>query len=91
MYNHLNKSNTDVMKIKSGDKVKFVYLVVPNPSKENIIAFPSYDKFPDWLGLEKYVDKDLQWTKVFIAPLKGITDVIGWQPEKTASLDDFFS
>lgn len=91
MYNHMNKNNKDIIKIKNGDKVKFVYLLMPNPSRENVISYPSYDKFPGWLDLDAYVDKDTQWEKVFIAPLKGICDVIGWHPEKVASLEDFFA
>ena len=88
--NHMTRADTDAIKIRDGDKVKYVYLREPNPTRGNIISFLSHDVLPPNLGLHKYVDKDLQWEKSFIAPLKGITDAIGWRPERTASLESFF-
>ena len=90
LYNHFNKKNKDLVPIKNGDKVKFVYLKVPNISREDIISFPSYGNLPESMGLHKFIDWDKQWDKVFIAPLKGITDAIGWTPEKKPSLEEFF-
>jgi hypothetical protein len=46
--------------------------------------------FPKELGLDKYIDYDLQFEKSFIDPLKSILDSIGWKVEKTTSLDSFF-
>jgi hypothetical protein len=46
--------------------------------------------FPRELGLEKYVDYDLQFEKSFLDPLKIILDVIGWGVEKTVNLESFF-
>jgi hypothetical protein len=61
---------------------------MPNPIKENIIAFPDY--LPAEFKLEKYVDYDTQFEKTFIEPLKLILDAIGWEVEPSASLDSFF-
>jgi len=47
--------------------------------------------FPRELGLEKYVDYDLQFDKSFVEPLKAILDAIGWNVEKTVNLELFFS
>jgi len=90
LYNKFNKSNKEIAQIRNGDKIKFVYLKVPNPIRENVVAFPSYGVLPESMGLHKYVDYDKMWESVFIAPLKGICDAIGWTPEKKASLEDFF-
>ena len=46
--------------------------------------------FPRELGIEKYIDYDLQFEKSFLDPLKIILDVIEWNVERTASLDSFF-
>ena len=43
------------------------------------------------IGIEKYIDYDLQFEKSFLDPLKIILDVIQWNVEKTASLESFFS
>jgi hypothetical protein len=56
---------------------------------ENVISFIS--DFPKELGIDKYIDYELQFEKAFLEPLKAILDAIGWKIEKTTSLEDFFS
>lgn len=80
----------DMPPIKDGDKIKFIYLKYPNSIRSDIIAFPSNGDLPQSMGLHKYIDYSTQWEKVFINPLKGLTDAIKWRPEKTSSLEDFF-
>ena len=75
--------------IKNGEKIKFCYLRSPNPIHENVMSF--IQDFPRELGIEKYVDYDLQFEKSFLDPLKIILDVIGWGVEKSVNLDLFFS
>ena len=75
--------------ISNGEKVKFLYLQKPNIIQENVISF--IQDFPRELGLEKYVDYDLQFDKSFVEPLKAILDAIGWNVEKTVNLELFFS
>ena len=55
---------------------------------ENVIAFP--DQLPTELKLDRYIDYDLQFEKIFIEPLKLILDSIGWSVEEQATLEDFF-
>lgn len=80
--------NYDFEFIKDGDKIKYCYLKLPNPIKENVIAFP--DKLPKELDLHKFVDYDTMWDKVFLEPLKSVTEIIKWDLEKKNYLDDFF-
>jgi DNA polymerase elongation subunit (family B) len=75
--------------INNGEKIKFLYLKKPNIIQENVISFIQY--FPKELGLDKYIDYDLQFEKSFVEPLKSILDAIGWNVEKTVNLELFFS
>ena len=74
--------------IKSGDKVKTLYLKLPNPVRENIISFVG--TLPKELNLDKYIDYETQYEKVFLAPLINILEAVGWTHEEMASLDNFF-
>ncbi len=75
--------------INNGEKVKFIFLKKPNIIQENVISF--IQDFPKELGLDKYIDYDLQFEKSFLEPLKSILDSIGWSVEKTVNLDLFFA
>ena len=91
LYNHYIKANNLQDKytlINNGDKIKYCYLKLPNPIMENVISY--IQKFPTELNLVKYVDYDLQFEKTFIQPLKAILDIINWEIEKSATLEDFF-
>ena len=92
LYNHYIKQNKLENKyslIQNGEKIKFCYLKKPNIIHENIISF--IQDFPRELGLDKYIDYDLQFEKSFVEPLKAILDAIGWNVEKTVNLELFFS
>ncbi len=92
LYNHyVKKHNLDnkYSLIQNGEKVKFCYLKKPNIIHENIISF--IQDFPHEIGLDKYVDYDLQFDKAFLEPLKIILDAIGWNVEKTVTLEAFFT
>ncbi len=92
LFNHYIKEKKLTNKyslIQNGEKIKFCYLKKPNIIHENIISF--IQDFPRELGLDKYIDYDLQFDKSFLEPLKIILDAIGWNVEKTVNLDLFFS
>lgn len=91
-YNGLIKSKGLEMKyepITNGAKIKFIYLKTPNPSQSNVIAAP--DKLPPEFDLDAYIDYETQFEKTFLSPVTNILDHIGWQLEKKATLEDFFS
>ena len=92
LFNNLldaKKLNKKYENIKSGDKIKFVYLKTPNPLRENMVSFPGV--LPKELGLNDYVDYDTQFQKVFLSPIENILEALGWSAEKRDTLDDFFS
>ena len=92
LFNHYIKEKNLTHKyslINNGEKIKFCYLKKPNTIHENVISF--IQDFPKELGIQKYVDYDLQFNKSFLEPLKIILDAIGWSVEKTVNLELFFT
>ena len=91
-YNQLIKElniNNKYEEIKNGDKVKFTYLKMPNPAKQNVIAFPIV--LPSEFDLNRFIDYDMQFDKSYVEPIKNILDAIGWSVERTNTLEDFFN
>jgi DNA polymerase elongation subunit (family B) len=91
LFNHYVKEKKLTNKyslIGNGEKIKFLYLKKPNIIQENVISF--IQDFPTELGLDKYIDYELQFEKSFVEPLKSILDAIGWNVEKTVNLELFF-
>ena len=92
LFNHYikeKKLDNKYSLINNGEKIKFIYLKKPNIIQENVISF--IQDFPHELGLDKYIDYELQFQKSFVEPLKSILDAIGWNVEKTVNLELFFS
>lgn len=92
LYNQFLESNgldKKYQKIQSGDKIKFVYLKTPNPIRENMISFPGV--LPKEFNLDKYIDYDIQFEKVFLGPIESILQAIGWSAEKVNTIEDFFA
>lgn len=90
VYNEAVKKFNTYPQIQNGDKIKFVYLKMPNPLKQNVIGFPSNMQMPKELGLEKYVDYKTQFEKTFESPLTSLTSCAGWNIRKQSTLVDFF-
>jgi DNA polymerase elongation subunit (family B) len=75
--------------IQQGEKIKYIYLKLPNSFNQSVISFTS--RIPKEFDIEKYVDYDLQFDKVFLDPIKIILECMKWTTEKQSSLEDFFS
>ena len=91
LYNYLlNKHNltNKYPKVQEGEKLKFTYLIQPNPINDTVISYPT--RLPTEFGLDNYIDYELQFEKAFLDPIKIILDCMNWQSEKTSSLADFF-
>jgi DNA polymerase elongation subunit (family B) len=90
LYNKMlkDKSITTVDTIKDGDKIKFCYLRLPNPIRENVIS--TLGPLPKQFGLEKYIDYATQFEKSFIDPISIILNVIDWSHEKKNTIDSFW-
>jgi|TARA_R110000823_G_scaffold78546_8_gene178994 DNA polymerase elongation subunit (family B) len=74
--------------IKDGEKIKFCYLKLPNPSKQNILSVMS--ALPREFEMSQYIDYDLQFQKAFLDPLRAILDSVDWSFEKKSTLESFF-
>jgi len=92
LYNYYVRSNNLTHKyplIQEGEKIKFLYLKMPNPIQENVISF--FSTLPVELNLDKYVDYKKQYEKSFYEPLKNVVECIGWNTEHKVSLMNFFN
>ena len=90
VYNHLIKTkklNTKYPYIQEGEKIKFVYLKLPNPIQENVISY--FQTLPTEFKLETYIDYDMQFSKSFLEPLNSVLNAIGWISEKRGTLEAF--
>jgi DNA polymerase elongation subunit (family B) len=78
--------------IKENDKMKFVFVKVPNPygmaGKDAVMGF--INSPPTELQLEKYIDRTKQFEKTFKEPLDNILQAINWKLNAEVSLEDFF-
>jgi len=87
IYNHFLKKMklTDrYYAINEGDKVKFLYLAVPNPFQNTVISFPGSS--PKEFELKDFADYDKQFAVSFLEPLKNILEKVGWDHERRATL-----
>jgi hypothetical protein len=91
IYNfYLKKLNLDKKyeAIASGQKIKYAYCITPNPLQCSVIACTS--ELPKEFGMDRYIDRNMQFEKAFLEPIKSITNAIGWEIEPRATLLDFF-
>ena len=74
--------------INSGDKIRFCYMILPNPLYENIFGCP--DELPDEFGLEQYIDYNKQFDKAFALPLQKIFRAAGMNVSDNIDITQFF-
>jgi len=91
LYNHhIREQGVENLyhRIQSGDKIKYCYLKLPNPLRENVIS--SYDELPKEFGLHKFLDYDTQFETVFRDPINDISKLVGWDLNNRTNLDALF-
>lgn len=87
IYNKLVEENNLHNKyplIQDGEKIKYCYLILPNPTRDGVIACPG--ELPKELGIDKYLDYDTQFDKTYLQPIISILKEIGWKHKKVNSL-----
>jgi DNA polymerase elongation subunit (family B) len=91
LFNNMLKSKRikNIQPIMNKDKVKFAYLKMPNPVKDSVIAAP--DSLPPEFKLDAYIDRDTQFDKSFLEPIRSITEVINWNIDNKSTLEEFFA
>lgn len=91
IFNRMLKSHKltrEYRAIVEGDKIKFVYLTVPNTTGDRVVSFPN--ALPQEFKLHNHVDYELHFVKAFVDPLQTILDSVGWTHERVATLEDYF-
>ena len=83
-----NKLGSRYERIMSRNKMKFLYMKMPNPLHENVFGFVNV--LPKELDLAQYIDYNKQFEKSFLDPIQIILDAMGWNAEKQNNLEDFF-
>ena len=73
-----------IQTIQSGNKMKYVDLIKPNPINEEVIGFTS--GLPPEFKLDKYVDYKEAYYKGFEKPLQNFLNAIGWTTEPIIEL-----
>ena len=74
--------------IQEGEKLKFIYLKMPNPIKDTVISFPQ--RLPKEFDIQQFIDYETQFDKAFVEPIRIVLDCMGWKTEKQNSLESFF-
>ena len=74
--------------IQEGEKLKFIYLKMPNPIKDTVISFPQ--RLPKEFEIQQFIDYDTQFDKAFVEPIRIVLDCMGWKTEKQNTLESFF-
>jgi DNA polymerase elongation subunit (family B) len=86
------KLDKELPPIKENDKIKFVFVRVPNPygmgGRDAVMGF--IGKPPPQFNLEKYIDRKKQFEKTFGEPLDNILQAIKWSINEQVTLESFF-
>ena len=91
IYNNMLRAHgieKQFVEVMEGEKIRYSYLKLPNPAQAAVISCPSM--LPRQFGLDKYIDYDTQFEKVFLDPITKISKLIGWDAEKRATLADLW-
>lgn len=75
-------------RIRNGAKIKVFMLKTPNPIRGNYIGFQG--TLPPEFELDKYLDVEGQFKKVFMGPVDSFCKILGWETEKRSTLAGLF-
>jgi len=85
IHNYLvDQYNANVNKITDGNKIKYVPLKMPNPIKQEVVAFEQF--LPKEFKVDEYVDYDAVFERAFAKPVDAFLSPIGWTAEETNTL-----
>jgi len=90
VHNHLLRTKKLYKKypyIKEGEKIKFLYLKMPNPINSYVISYVNI--LPKEFNVDGFIDYTKQFETSFKEPLRSILGAVGWNMERVASLSDF--
>lgn len=92
LFNHMVQKRglqKEIELIKSGDKVKMMYLKMPNPIMENVVSIP--ETLPvEFSEFKDYIDFSKQFDKTFLDPFKRLTDAAGINLSENVGMDQFY-
>ena len=74
--------------IYNGSKVKYCYLTTPNPVRSSVISVPK--QLPKEFNLDKYLDRDQQFSKTFLSPVQSIASLMDWSDKPQTTLKGLF-
>jgi DNA polymerase elongation subunit (family B) len=83
-----NKLDKKYNSISEGEKIKFCYMKLPNPLREDVFAV--MDELPKEFKLDQFIDYERQFETVFLKPVDSICQAINWKTEDYTTLDSFF-
>lgn len=75
--------------IKSGDKIKFTYLRMPNVFHSTVLSYPPAINAKVYEHLKDYIDDEKQWQGTFYEPVNHIMTTVGWNGEKINTIWEF--
>ena len=75
-----------VPEIGDGDRIKFILLKKPNTAFSDVIAYNG-SGIPEQFDLERFIDWNLMFEKVFLGPLEGVLEAVNWTTEEQNTLD----
>lgn len=78
----------EVDRIRPSNKTRILVLQKKNPWRQNYISFVG--TLPKQFDAEQYVDREAQYEKNFLSPIKSFTDILGWRVARVSTLDDLF-
>lgn len=89
IYNHYIMAHKLQYKpLTSRNKIKYILLKEPNPFRQEVIGF--MDDIPPEFELDRYLDKNAQFDKTFLSPLRLLLDAVGWNLDAGNTLEEFF-